>query len=260
MAAIRIAVMELLFLQLLVLMHMVSCDVRKQPYSEISSVVDHYSFPELLYPHDGLEPFIEQATVIVHHTGHHAAYTKNMNQALKEWRNSGIEKDLASMSILEILRRVYEVPKEWQKAIKNNGGGFVNHGFYFATMSPNPLDEERFPTQHLTELIDSTYGNFSEFKKWFNKQALDLFGSGYVWLCLDDTSNLLSIISTVNQDSPITYHLRPILVIDVWEHSYYLKHKNKRAQYVEDWWKVVDWNQVDILMKWWNGEGTHDEL
>ncbi|KAK3736516.1 hypothetical protein QZH41_009393 [Actinostola sp. cb2023] len=234
-----------------------NCDT---PYEQFTQFKKEYTLPALPYSYNGLEPYIDEATLRVHHLGHHAAYTKKMNAALKAWRESGEKAELASKSILEILKNIEEVPEDWQEAIKNNGGGFVNHGFYWAGMSPNPSKEARKPTGKIAELIDTTYGNFSEFKRWFDNEATTLFGSGYTWLCQDVTSGFLSMINMVNQESPVAYKLNPVLVIDIWEHAYYLKHQNKRAGYIDDWWTVVNWDGVNQLLVWWSKQKSHDEL
>jgi Fe-Mn family superoxide dismutase len=127
-------------------------------------------------------------------------------------------------------------------------------------MSPNPTKEARQPTGKIAKLIDQTYGNFSEMKKWFDGEATTLFGSGYTWLCQDGTTGYLSLLNMANQDSPVTYNLNPVLVIDIWEHAYYLKHQNKRANYIDDWWKVVNWEGVNNLLDWWGKQEKHDEL
>ncbi|XP_031556222.1 uncharacterized protein LOC116292988, partial [Actinia tenebrosa] len=138
------------------------------PYEDIARFKEEYSLPALSYAYDGLEPFVDQATLRVHHLGHHAGYTKKMNTALKAWRASGKKSDLASKSILTILKSIDEVPEEWRLAIKNNGGGYVNHALYWAIMSPNPSKEPRQPTGKIARLIDQTYGNFTQMKKWFD--------------------------------------------------------------------------------------------
>ena len=139
---------------------------------------------------------------------------------------------------------------------------YVNHAFYFAIMGPNPNKEERFPSRITAQYIDTSFGNFSKFKEIFVKEATQLFGSGYVWLCREPKKDYFTIISTLNQQSPVSFGLEPVLVLDVWEHAYYLKHQNKRAGYIKDWWNIVDWKKVEKLLIWWKwqSERQHIEL
>ncbi|EDO44816.1 predicted protein [Nematostella vectensis] len=208
--------------------------------------MEKYTLPELPYDYNELEPHIDEATLRVHHLGHHAAYTKKLNAALKD--------------IVEILRNNEQIPDKWRTDVINNGGGFVNHALYWATMSPNPKSEPRTPTGKIGDLIDKSHGNFSMFKQWFDEQVNSMFGSGYTWLCQDVTSGFLTILNMGNQESPVAYRLNPVLVIDLWEHAFYLKHQNKRPGYVHSWWHLVDWERVNELLEWWQNQNIHDEL
>lgn len=232
------------------------------PYEFITERTNSYTLPPLPYDYKDLEPFIDEATVRVHHTGHHAAYTKKMNAAIQEWETEA--KVTESAMIFELLHRLEDVPDKYRVAIQNNGGGYVNHNLYWSVMSPNPNSDEREPTGQIGIDIDEDFGNFSNFKDLFTKEALSLFGSGYVWLCRDVNQNRKLIISkTANQDSPLQDGFRlPILVIDIWEHAYYIKHQNRRPQHVSDWWKLVDWTAVEELDEWWKKQNIkyHDEL
>lgn len=168
---------------------------------------------------------------------------------------------LTEKSILEILKEIEEVPQKYRKAITNNGGGFVNHNIYWSVMSPNPDNKERLPGGNLLSDINKYFGNFSQFVDIFTKEALTLFGSGYVWLSRNPSvSGKLLVTTTANQDSPISQKLQPILVLDVWEHAYYLKYQNRRPEHVSEWWKVVDWNIVEKLDNWWKDTPQHDEF
>lgn len=138
---------------------------------------------------------------------------------------------------------------------------YVNHALYWAIMSPNPNSEERKPSGRVAQLIDETFGSYSNFQSIFENTALEVFGSGYAWLCLDVEQGGVKIRGTTNQDSPINQHgLLPILVIDVWEHAYYLQHQNRRAAYVKNFWDVINWDAVSELLEWWPKQGKHDEL
>lgn len=127
-------------------------------------------------------------------------------------------------------------------------------------MSPNPSNKERKPSGRAAELIDKIYGNFTLFQSTFTENALGLFGSGYMWLCEDKNSDFLTIIGMVNQDSPVSYRLHPVLVLDLWEHAYYLKNQNRRPDYIQAWWNVVNWDAVNELLDWWPKQNIHDEL
>ncbi|KAL5005637.1 hypothetical protein ScPMuIL_016795 [Solemya velum] len=222
------------------------------PYEGIEKKQDEYKLPDLPYAYDGLEPYIDAATLNVHHKGHHAAYTAKMNAALGQWRgDSGAGgADLAKESILHIIQNLDKVPDKYKKPVRNNGGGFVNHNFYWACMSPN-AGGKREPEGSLKTDIEKDFGSLAKFEEEFTQQALTLFGSGYVWLSRDKAGKL-HISQSANQDSPLPDGFRPILVLDVWEHAYYLKHQNKRPNHITDWWQVVDWTQVDKLDKWWS--------
>jgi len=161
-----------------------------------------------------------------------------------------------------ILRNLEAIPNDFRQGIINNAGGFVNHLIYWSVMAPNSRETAREPTGKMLEDINKNFGSYAEFKATFNKKALELFGSGYVWLCRVKNSSKMTLLQTHNQDSPISLHLDPILVLDVWEHAYYLKHQFKRAAHVEDWWKVVSWENVEVLDKWWKetNKTIRDEL
>ncbi|XP_078579287.1 superoxide dismutase [Mn]-like [Branchiostoma floridae x Branchiostoma japonicum] len=233
------------------------------PYKGIQLFADEYPVPPLPYEYDALEPYIDERTARVHHLGHHAGYTKKMNAALKAWRDEvGPGVGLQSNSILHILENLNQVPDKHRTAIRNNGGGFVNHAIYWATMSPQREGEPpRLPEATLATEIIANFQNFSNFQEQFTNTAKTLFGSGYVWLSRNPREQTLIIHTTANQDSPISDKLRPILVIDIWEHAYYLKHQNKRPDHIQDWWALVDWGQVKALSDWWAAyDAGHDEL
>lgn len=230
-------------------------------YIGIEKPQEYYDLPKLPYSYDSMLPWIDAETMKVHHSGHHRAYTAKMNAALQEWRASGEENELAKSSILHILKNINKVPEKWRTAIRNNGGGYVNHIMYFATMSPNPHGIDQTISPHLISQFQHSFHNVSYFKKWINDEALKLFGSGYVWLCRVPSHNFLTIYPTGDQISPISYSMQPILVIDVWEHAYYLKNQNKRKDYIQSWWNLVDWAKVERLHNWWKSlEPSHHEL
>ena len=194
-----------------------------------------FKLPELNYDYDALEPFIDEQTMIIHHTKHHQTYVDNLNKALEgheKYQNMGIE---------ELMVFLNELPDSIKTAVRNNAGGHINHTMFWNLMSPNGNSA---PVGEIAKKIDEDLGGFDKFKDEFKKAALGRFGSGWAWLVLDKGGKLM-IVSTPNQDNPLTDGLKPLLDIDVWEHAYYLKYQNKRADYIDSWWNVVDWNKVE---------------
>ncbi|XP_065837795.1 superoxide dismutase [Mn/Fe]-like [Oscarella lobularis] len=222
-------------------------------YLKIKDSAEGYVLPEVGYDYADLEPHIDEATMKLHHSRHHAGYTRKMNAALDAWRKSGENADLASKPIENIIQRVDDVPKKWQRAIRNNGGGYVNHAFYWQNMSP-PSDPnaQREPTGPLLERIKANFGSFDALKQKITEAAAGLFGSGWVWLVEVPGSGELQLLTSENQDNPMSQGLKPILALDVWEHAYYLKHKNDRPSYIQSWWSVADWRKVGDILAAWN--------
>ena len=194
----------------------------------------NHKLPDLPYEYNALEPHIDARTMEIHHGKHHNAYVTNLNNALADYP------DLQEKSIEDLLTALNEIPDAIRGAVQNNGGGHYNHSLFWPSMSS---DSEGAPTGDLSSAIDSTFGDFESFKKKFSGAAATRFGSGWAWLSLD-SNNELVISSTANQDNPISNGLKPILGIDVWEHAYYLNYQNRRPDYIESWWNVVNWNLV----------------
>ncbi len=195
-----------------------------------------FKLPELNYDYDGLEPHIDKETMETHHSKHHQGYTDNLNKALEghdEYKNMEIE---------EILKSLDKLPESIRTGVRNNGGGYYNHSLFWDIMSPNAGGK---PEGDLGKKIDVDLGGFDKFKEDFKKAALGRFGSGWAWLVLDNGK--LEIVSTSNQDNPISDGKKVIFGIDVWEHAYYLKYKNRRADYVDKWWNVVDWKKAEKI-------------
>lgn len=194
----------------------------------------------LPYAATALEPHIDARTMEIHHGKHHATYVTNLNNALKD------HPDLAAKSADELVRNLDAVPEGIRNAVRNNGGGHVNHTFFWGLMGPNAGGA---PSGKLAEAIDAAFGSFDAFKEKFAAAGLARFGSGWAWLCVNGEGKL-EICSTPNQDNPIMGKSyagcsgRPILGCDVWEHAYYLNYQNRRADYLKAWWNVVDWNAV----------------
>jgi superoxide dismutase, Fe-Mn family len=187
----------------------------------------------LPYAYDALEPFIDTATMQFHHDKHHATYVTNLNAALDK------HPELASKTLEVLLSDLNAVPEDIRTAIRNHGGGVWNHNMFWEIMGPKAGGE---PEGQLAKAIASEFGSFSDFKAQFDKAALGRFGSGWAWLV--KKAGKLSIISTANQDNPMAEGMTPLMTLDVWEHSYYLKYQNRRAEYVTNWWNVVNWKVV----------------
>ncbi|MHB1627333.1 MAG: superoxide dismutase [Bacilli bacterium] len=193
-----------------------------------------FQTPALPYATDALEPHIDAKTMTVHHDGHHVAYTNNLNAALEK------HADWQAKSVEEILAHINEVPEAVRTAVRNNGGGHANHSLFWPLLSPTGGGE---PGGALADAIARAFGGFAKFKEDFTKAAVTRFGSGWAWL-VTDKGGQLTVTSPANQDSPLMEGLTPILGLDVWEHAYYLKYQNKRADYIGAFWHVVNWSQV----------------
>lgn len=192
-----------------------------------------FTLPELPYAYNALEPFIDEETMHIHHDKHHAAYVTNLNKALEKYP------DLQENSIEELLTKLSELPQDIQAAVRNNGGGHANHTFFWDTLKVN---NGSGPDGELLEAINITFGDFESFKTEFGQAGLTRFGSGWAWLV--KSADKIAIMSTPNQDSPISDGKTPLLGLDVWEHAYYLKYQNRRPDYIEAWWNVVNWEAV----------------
>ena len=193
-----------------------------------------HELPKLPYEYDALEPHIDAKTMEIHHSKHHQGYVNNLNAALDS------QPDLQNKSVDELLSDLGAVPDEIRNAVRNNGGGHANHSLFWPCMSQNGGGE---PEGDLADAINSAFGSLDNFKDQFAKAAATRFGSGWAWLCIDGSGNLV-VTSTPNQDNPISDGLKPILGLDVWEHAYYLNYQNRRPDYIKAWWNVVNWNQV----------------
>jgi Fe-Mn family superoxide dismutase len=193
-----------------------------------------FLLPKLKYDHNALEPYMDAETVEVHHNKHHAGYTKKLNAALEK------HPEFFDLDIANILSNLSNIPEDIRTAVRNNGGGFFHHNLWWEQLSPG---KGREPSGALAETLNKNFGSFSEFKEKINNAALGVFGSGWAWLC-KDAAGELSIIGTPNQDSPVSLQLTPLLTIDVWEHAYYLKFQNRRKDFVENFWNMVDWDIV----------------
>jgi Fe-Mn family superoxide dismutase len=195
-----------------------------------------FSLPPLPYPTDALEPHIDKMTMEIHHGKHHNAYVTNLNKALESAPN------LASKTIEELLaNNCAIVPDNIKAAVRNNGGGHINHSMFWTIMGPKAGGQ---PSGALADAIKSTFGSFDQFKEKINNAGVARFGSGWAWL-VRDSSGKLDIISTANQDSPVMEGKFPVMGVDVWEHAYYLKYQNRRPDYLGAWWNVVNWPAIE---------------
>ncbi len=191
-----------------------------------------YELPDLPYAYDALEPHIDEATMRVHHDKHHATYVSRANEALAgtEWADKPVE---------EVLKSLGALPESIRTVVRNNAGGHYNHTLFWESMSPSGGGA---PSGDLAAAIDGAFGSFDDFKSQLRAAGLGRFGSGWAWLVVD--GGALAIVSTANQDNPISEAKVPLLGVDVWEHAYYLKYQNRRPDYIEAWWNVVNWDAV----------------
>lgn len=195
-----------------------------------------HTLPPLPYPPDALEPHIDKMTMEIHHGKHHNAYVTNLNKALES------APELADLSMHELLAdNCAKVPESIRTAVRNNGGGHSNHSMFWKILSPKGGGQ---PVGQLAEAISKTFGSFDAFKEKFNAAATTRFGSGWAWLTRDKSGNL-EVSSSANQDSPLMEAKIPVIGLDVWEHAYYLKYQNRRPDYIQAWWNVVDWNAAE---------------
>jgi superoxide dismutase, Fe-Mn family len=199
-----------------------------------------HSLPSLPYAFDALEPHIDARTMEIHHDKHHAAYVTNLNNALQA------HPALADTPVDKLVADLGSVPEAVRAAVRNNGGGHANHSLFWTLMAPRAGGE---PKDKVGDAIRAKWGSFDEFKKVFAAAGTGRFGSGWAWLVVDPSKGGLDIVSTANQDSPLTEGKRPALALDVWEHAYYLKYQNRRADYISAWWNVVDWAKVNDLYR-----------
>jgi superoxide dismutase, Fe-Mn family len=192
-----------------------------------------FELPKLPYAEDALEPYIDAQTMNIHHTKHHQAYITNLNAAIEK------HPELAGKSLADLLSDLNAVPEDIRMAVRNHGGGTWNHNMFWEIMAPKAGGS---PSGELTRAIETAFGSFAAFKEEFTKAAVGRFGSGWAWLVKKGDG--LAVVSTANQDTPLSDGMSPILGIDVWEHAYYLKYQNRRPEYISNWWNVVNWVAV----------------
>ena len=194
-----------------------------------------FTLPALPYAPDALEPHIDRMTMEIHHGKHHAAYVNNLNKALES------APELAGKTVEELLaNNCAIVPEKIRTAVRNNGGGHINHSMFWKIMAPQAGGQ---PSGNVAQAIRAAFGSFEKFKDEFNQAAATRFGSGWAWLVR--SAGKLEVISTPNQDSPVMEGKYPVMGLDVWEHAYYLKYQNRRPEYVSAWWSVVNWQEIE---------------
>jgi Fe-Mn family superoxide dismutase len=197
-----------------------------------------HTLPPLPYPHDALEPHIDKQTMEIHHGKHHQAYVTNLNAALEK------HPELQSKSVEDLIRNISSVPDDIRTAVRNNGGGHANHSMFWQIMGPKAGGA---PTGAIADALKTSFGSFDAFKEQFAKAGIGRFGSGWVWVI--DSGGKLTIESTPNQDNPLMDGKKPVFGLDVWEHAYYLKYQNRRADYIAAWWNVVNWAEINKRLR-----------
>jgi superoxide dismutase, Fe-Mn family len=197
-----------------------------------------HTLPPLPYPFEALEPHIDKQTMEIHHGKHHQAYVTNLNAALDK------HPELHSKSVEDLLRNINTVPEDIRTAVRNNGGGHANHSMFWQVMGPNAGGE---PTGAIADAITSSFGAFDKFKEEVKKAGVGRFGSGWAWVL--DQSGKLVVESSANQDSPLMEDKKIVFGVDVWEHAYYLKYQNRRPDYLDAWWNVVNWSEINKRLR-----------
>ena len=197
-----------------------------------------HSLPPLPYPPDALEPHIDKQTMEIHHGKHHAAYVNNLNAALEK------HPELQSKNVEDLIRGLSTVPEAIRTAVRNNGGGHANHTMFWQIMGPNAGGA---PTGAIADAINGSFGSFDKLKEELKKAATGRFGSGWAWVI--ESGGKLTVESTANQDSPLMEGKKPVFGIDVWEHAYYLKYQNRRPDYIDAWWNVVNWAEINKRLR-----------
>lgn len=193
-----------------------------------------FALPPLQYKYNALEPYIDEATMQIHHDKHHQTYVDKLSEALAD------HSELLSMDINDLVANIDKAPEDIRAKVRNHGGGHANHTLFWTIMAP--VGQTGSLSKPLEDAIDSTFGSLDTFKTKFNETAVIKFGSGWIWLVADNGK--LEIMDTSNQDSPIMQGKTPILGLDIWEHAYYLKYQNRRPEYISAWWNVVNWGKV----------------
>lgn len=196
-----------------------------------------FALPDLPYPENALEPFFDTETMRLHHGKHHASYVDNLNKALES------HPELSSKSVEELLCNLDTIPEDIRTKIRNHGGGHYNHTLFWQILTPEPKSQMPAPDSTLTKAMMSAFSSPQTFQEKFSSVALAHFGSGWAWLVIDGQN--LEIVDSSNQDTPLSKGKIPLLALDLWEHAYYLKYQNRRAEYISAWWNIINWKKVE---------------
>ncbi len=197
-----------------------------------------HELPKLHFDYNDFEPYIDAKTMEIHYTKHHQAYVTNLNTALERYDELSDMK-LHDISVAELITKLAQVPEDIRTIVRNNGGGHLNHSMFWKLLSKHPMS----PTLEFKKVIDKSFGGLDILKEEFTKTSMGRFGSGWAWVVVKD--GILEIMSTANQDNPLMEGVKPVLGLDLWEHAYYLNYQNRRADYVTNWWNIVNWKQVE---------------
>jgi Fe-Mn family superoxide dismutase len=200
-----------------------------------------FELPKLPYAYDALEPFIDKQTMELHHTKHHQTYVTKLNEAIEK------HPELSDKSLEDLLSDLDAIPEDIRMAVRNHGGGHANHSLFWTIMRA-PKNEDNLPTGAAADTLTKSFGDFPMFKETFSKAATGIFGSGWAWV-VRNADGTLAVTTTPNQDSPLSKKQMPIFGLDVWEHAYYLKYQSRRPEYIEAWWHVVNWNEIEKRLK-----------
>ena len=195
-----------------------------------------FSLPALEYTYEALEPHVDTATMTLHHTKHHQAYINNLNTGLEQ------HPEYQTQTLEWLVKNWNSLPDSLKTIVKNHGGGHLNHAFFWKILSPT----QQAPSQTIQSALNESFDSLENFKTIFNKAALSVFGSGWAWLCINEKNQLI-VVATANQENPISQNLTPLLGLDVWEHAYYLKYQNQRANYISAFWNIINWHRVEEL-------------
>jgi len=201
-----------------------------------------HTLPSLPYAFDALEPYIDAKTMEIHHDKHHAGYVKKLNTALEDYP------DLKSIPVEKLIKNLKDIPKEINWAVRNNGGGHVNHSFFWQILRKGKENNNPEENSEIASAIEKSFESFDKFKERFTHAATTHFGSGWAWLVINENGQL-EVISSANQDNPLAVGKTPILGLDVWEHAYYLKYQNKRPEYIDAFFSVINWDKVEENLK-----------
>lgn len=219
--------------------------------SGLEKYSETYPIPRLHYKYDAFEPWLDAKTLEAHHKQVHQERAFQLTRLLKEWRAADVNSTVGKLPLFGLLQNIDKVPVKWREDLRNNIGGYLNHIFYFATLSPNQNGTERNMSETMKSVLMRSFVNVTNFQKMFNKSASQLFSNGYIWLVRVPKQRYLTIFTAHTEMNPVNSGMQPILGIDLWEHSYWTKYGNNREEYIRNWWKLVDYEKVEQILNWW---------